>query len=630
MKRALLITGAPLSCRLAIKTLQRDSALAGAEILTRFQARDAAALLQSRTDIGLVIVIWDGGDHAELPQVAASLIGARRDARAAVVVRAREPLAADIADELWRLGTADRLFMQSIESRDLACSVAAILRSNARMDALVGVADASARLEKAETLSELSGLVLSTLHDEGIGRGGGLFCQLGGSAEQRLMIVGGTGRYGDAECRPLDRWEDRRVAASIDQALKWRHSIFAPDEAVLYIQTADGDVSCIYLALDTSLLPWQYDLIHVLMRAFSVAIGKNQAAQRVLRTQHATISTMATLAEYRDVDTGEHVARVARTVTEIAHFMAERGDVADVDMVGQIGLAAILHDIGKIAVPEAMLLKPGPLDAAERQVMEKHALLGRHILLQAARRSDNAELLRLAAEIAHHHHEKYDGTGYPDGLKGGAIPLAARIVALVDVFDALTNRRPYKEAWPVERALETIRDGSGSHFDPRVVEAFLLLEERRKSARFFVWSEPMSVGHADLDLDHKRLVAIIDRLWFAERDGNRQVIEFILDDLVHYTESHFQREETIMRQGGYPDLERHCAIHERICRRLEEIRWEYFQGIREGLGGEILEFLKQWLNKHILGEDMSYRPYLQAVPTMSRPHAPIPEPELVT
>ena len=243
--------------------------------------------------------------------------------------------------------------------------------------------------------------------------------------------------------------------------------------------------------------------------------------------------------------------------------------------------------------------------------MEKHALLGREILTQAARRSDNAELLRLAADIAHHHHERYDGSGYPAGLRGEEIPLAARIVALVDVFDALTSLRPYKEAWPLEQAIETIRAGAGSHFDPRVVDAFLLLEERRKSADFFVWTETMSVGNPELDLDHKRLIGIINRLWVAESGGNRQVIEFVLDDLVHYTESHFKREEEMMAQGGYPDFDRHAQIHQGICRRLEEIRWEYFQGIREELRGEILEFLKDWLNQHILVEDMRYRPYLE-------------------
>ena len=195
-------------------------------------------------------------------------------------------------------------------------------------------------------------------------------------------------------------------------------------------------------------------------------------------------------------------------------------------------------------------------------------------------------------------------------MRGEQIPLAARIVALVDVFDALTSLRPYKQAWPTEQALALIRDEAGKHFDPLVVEEFLRLEQDRKAARFVEWSEAMSVGNAELNLDHQRLLATINRLWLANSKGNRQVIEFVLDDLVNYTEFHFQREESLLAAACYPDYEQHCAVHAAICRRLEDIRWEYFQGIHDELRNEILDFLKVWLNRHILEEDMRYRPYL--------------------
>ncbi|MDD5247452.1 MAG: bacteriohemerythrin [Rhodocyclaceae bacterium] len=628
MTPPLLIVGAPAACQAARQTLQDDEAFAGTEILTRFQPPDALALLRSRPDIGLALLLWQGGDSAALPALVAAVIDAQGGASKPVMVRSPEPLAEDVRRELWRLGTADRLFAQAIDARELADAAAAALRDGARIAALVAAAACSARLERAKTLWELADLILAAIHEQGIGRPGGMFCLLGGAAEPRLMIVAGSGRYDAVDCMPLEDFADRRVVDMIELSMAQRQSRFAPDAAVLYVETADDDVASIYLTLDAPLPSWQYTVIRVLTKAFSIAIGKNQAAQRLQRTQHATISTMATLAEYRDVDTGEHVARVARAATEIAQALTDRaGCAADRDMVEQIGMAAILHDIGKIAIPEGILLKAGPLDAAERQAMEKHAQLGREILTQAARRSDNAALLRRAAEIAHHHHERYDGTGYPAGLKGEEIPLAARIVALVDVFDALTSLRPYKKAWPLDKAIETIRAGAGSHFDPHVVEAFLLLEERRKSADFFVWTEAMSVGNPVLDLDHQRLIAIINRLWVAENGGNRQVIEFVLDDLVHYTESHFKREEEMLVQGGYPDCDRHARIHQNICRRLEEIRWEYFQGIREELRGEILEFLKDWLNQHILVEDMRYRPYLER-PTPP-PHAAAIDPEFV-
>ncbi|MGE5466010.1 MAG: bacteriohemerythrin [Ignavibacteria bacterium] len=622
-KPLLLIIGTPASSEIAARSLREHGPFGEDEILTRFSLRDGLPLLESRTDIGLVLLLWDEDEVVGLPDVFASLAEAHGDAPRPVLVRCRKPLPRGTREALWRLGTADRLFGQAIDSPDLADSIATVVRQHGRTETLASITGASARLEQVRTLWELAELILTMIHEHGIGDAGGLFCLLGGSAQPRLMAVAGSGRYAGMGCMPLDDIDDGLVISAIQQAMTEQRSRFTADAAVLYIRTPEGDVACIYLALDAPLPSWQQHLIRLLSTAFSIAIGKNQAAQRLLRTQHATISTMAALAEYRDVDTGEHVARVARAATEIAQVMADRGHVPDREMVDQIGLAAILHDIGKIAIPEAILLKPAALTPAERQSMEMHALLGRDILTRAAARSDNAELLRRAAEIAHCHHEKFDGSGYPEGLKGEAIPLAARIVALVDVFDALTSERPYKRPWPYEEAIATIRAGAGTHFDPEVVDAFLWLEERRKSVDFFVWNESMSVGRAELDADHKRLIGIINRLWVAEDNGNRQVIEFVLDDLVHYTESHFKREEQMMEDAEYDDFERHRRIHQAICRRLEEIRWEYFQGIREELRGEILLFLRGWLNEHILVEDMRYRPYLSC-PTA--PSAIDPEP----
>lgn len=629
LKPLLLIVGDAASCDTAARTLRDGGVFGDGEILSRSSLGDALPLLESRDDIGLVLLLWDEPARAGLQETATTLVDAHDDAPRPVMVRCREALPRAAREALWRLGTADRLFAQPIASIDLADSVATALREAARIEALTLISGAAARLERARTLWELAELMLAMIHGQGLPLVGSLFCLLGGSSQPRLMAVAGTGRYDGIDCRPLDDISDPAVAGSVRQAMIDQRHAFSDDAAVLYVRTPEGDVACIYLALHAPLPTWQRRLLRSLANAFSIAIGKTQAANRLLRTQHATISTMAMLAEYRDVDTGEHVARVARAVTEIAQVLADRGHVPDEEMVGQIGLAAILHDIGKIAIPEAILLKPAALSFAERREMEMHTLLGHDILTRAAARSDNAELLLRAAEIAHCHHEKYDGSGYPAGLAGAAIPLAARIVALVDVFDALTSRRPYKQPWPYEKAIATIRAGSGTHFDPAVVDAFLWLEARRKAADFFVWNEAMSVGRPELDSDHQRLIGIINRLWVAEDNGNRQVIEFVLDDLVQYTESHFKREEHMMDDVDYPDFERHRRIHQAICRRLEEIRWEYFQGLREELRGEILEFLKDWLNEHILGEDMRYRPYLQNwAPRLAQPASPI-DPESV-
>ncbi|MFC6050232.1 HD-GYP domain-containing protein, partial [Methylobacterium hispanicum] len=134
----------------------------------------------------------------------------------------------------------------------------------------------------------------------------------------------------------------------------------------------------------------------------------------------------------------------------------------------QLCLAATMHDVGKIGVPDAILLKPGALTPEERREMERHAERGWRILGGSA-----SPVMRLAAEIALSHHERWDGTGYPHGLAGEAIPLSGRIVAVADVFDALTTERPYKQAWRAERAKAYLVENAGTHFEPRVVEAFL-------------------------------------------------------------------------------------------------------------------------------------------------------------
>jgi response regulator RpfG family c-di-GMP phosphodiesterase len=165
---------------------------------------------------------------------------------------------------------------------------------------------------------------------------------------------------------------------------------------------------------------------------------------------------------YRDDATHEHAGRVADTSRRIARQLGL--PVADGDMIGQ---AAPLHDLGKLAVPEALLLKPGPLTASEFERVKEHAAAGASILA-----GSKSAVLRVAGEIALTHHEWWNGNGYPAGLNDSEIPVAGRVVALADVFDALIHERPYKPAWPVEQAVAEIRRLSGRQFDPDVVEAF--------------------------------------------------------------------------------------------------------------------------------------------------------------
>jgi HD-GYP domain-containing protein (c-di-GMP phosphodiesterase class II) len=190
----------------------------------------------------------------------------------------------------------------------------------------------------------------------------------------------------------------------------------------------------------------------------------------------AAVEGLAKLAESRDPETGDHLVRMSRYSALIAQALQAvpaRGAGIDTRWIEQLERFAPMHDIGKVGIADSILLKPGRLTDEERAEMSRHPLIGAEVLrrCEAPMRSRGRSVFGLGIEIAEAHHERWDGSGYPHGLAGEAIPLSARIVALADVFDALTSRRPYKEAWPVERALEAIRADSGRHFDPECVAA---------------------------------------------------------------------------------------------------------------------------------------------------------------
>ncbi len=180
-------------------------------------------------------------------------------------------------------------------------------------------------------------------------------------------------------------------------------------------------------------------------------------------TRLQVVRRLGRAAEYRDNETGLHTIRMSRFSECIAKSMG--WNVAQCELLLH---ASPMHDVGKIGIPDSILLKPGSLNPQEWAIMQTHAAIGAKILAD----DDTSDLLQLAQQIAQHHHEKWDGSGYPAGVAGEAIPLAARIVAVADVFDALTSARPYKVAWGVDEAVAFLSAHSGSHFDPTVIRHF--------------------------------------------------------------------------------------------------------------------------------------------------------------
>jgi HD-GYP domain-containing protein (c-di-GMP phosphodiesterase class II) len=202
--------------------------------------------------------------------------------------------------------------------------------------------------------------------------------------------------------------------------------------------------------------------------------------EEVQRTQDVTILALKDLAETRDNETGMHILRTQRYVRVLAEYLREHPGFREVLDEGTIDLlfkSAPLHDIGKVGVRDSILLKPARLTSEEVEEMKKHTVYGRDALARAERALGESSFLRIAAEMAYTHHEKWDGTGYPDGLKRDNIPVSGRLMALADVYDALVFKRVYKSALSHEQAYELIVKDKGKHFDPDVVDAFLSKED---------------------------------------------------------------------------------------------------------------------------------------------------------
>lgn len=212
--------------------------------------------------------------------------------------------------------------------------------------------------------------------------------------------------------------------------------------------------------------------------------------------QYATVVALARLSEQRDQETGQHLERVSAYCRLIAETMRERGlhlDLLTDTYILDLERSAPLHDIGKVGIPDSILLKKGKLSASEWEVMKTHAEIGAETLRSVTNGHHAQGYLLMGLDVALGHHERWDGSGYPGGIEGRDIPLSARIVALADVYDALTNRRPYKVAWPHSDAVALIMESSGTHFDPEVVEAFLSVEEHAQEIHHRLADEDLDV-----------------------------------------------------------------------------------------------------------------------------------------
>jgi response regulator RpfG family c-di-GMP phosphodiesterase len=290
---------------------------------------------------------------------------------------------------------------------------------------------------------------------------------------QRPTVIAATGNY--AELGELEVLPDSHEWSSlIAKAFNEQKSQYDATVDVLFVHTKQGHQFAVVVTPPWPLSDLQRSLLAVFCDRIAAAFDNLHLYAELKQAQEATVVALADLAESRDADTGGHVMRVCRLTKAIAEELQKRGKYSGEltsEFISMVGLASILHDVGKVATPDRVLLKPGTHTPDEREVMEHHAAIGERVLQRAASMLKGSSYLSYGAQIAGGHHEHVDGKGYPRQLKGDDIPLAARIVAVVDVFDALLHRRPYKQPWLMPDARQYVLDRRGTQFDADVVDA---------------------------------------------------------------------------------------------------------------------------------------------------------------
>lgn len=329
------------------------------------------------------------------------------------------------------------------------------------------VIDASPTIFKMQSLSNFTSGVLEQLVSlMNLGRSS-MFCHgftAQPSADGEMVVKAATGDYSPWVNHPVDEMVPETIRSLLFRAQQQRKSILEGNNYVGFLPGKGSTCYLIFVHGWEELKPWDRSLINLFFTNVAVGHDNIQLNLEIEETQSEVIFTLGEIAEARSKETGNHVRRVAK----YSELLALKAGLSTTE-ARILKLASPMHDVGKLAIPDSILNKPGRLTADEWHVMKTHAEVGGEMLMHSDR-----PLMQAASIVAGQHHEKWDGSGYPKGLKGEEIHIFGRVLAVADVFDALSVRRVYKEAWPLPRVINYFKEESGKHFDPHLVE--LLIE----------------------------------------------------------------------------------------------------------------------------------------------------------
>ncbi|MFV0423567.1 DUF3369 domain-containing protein [Oleidesulfovibrio sp.] len=446
---------------------------AGLQFLSAYTGKEALAILKEQPDIAAVLLdVVMETNHAGL-EVAKAIREELNNNLVRIILRTGQPGQAPERKVIVEYDINDYKHKAELTSQRLFTTVYTALRSyrdlrviEQNRQGLRHIIDASANLFKIHSIRQLAQGVLTQLSSLYGLFAGSVYIQSSGftaaNDHDALEFIAATGKYNDLQTDEGCPALSDEVRKAVKEAVEKKHSIFNGRDYVGYFPARDGREHLIYLEGRGGISTPDENMLQVFTNNVAVAFDNVYLNKEIINTQKEVILRLGDVVESRSKETAHHVRRVAEFTRVLALAMGLSEETAEL-----YRHASPMHDVGKIGISDSILLKPGRLTDEEREVMKTHTTIGYHILNTSER-----PIMQAAAIIAHEHHERWDGQGYPRGLQGEDIHIAGRITCLADIFDALSNKRVYKEAWTQKDVLSYLRENQGTIFDPRLIDVF--------------------------------------------------------------------------------------------------------------------------------------------------------------